>query len=316
MTALLNCSCGRIGTHSAVVTVDVAAAAVVAVGAVVAAVAVVAAAVVILVLPPLLALLVLPSPLAIPPFLIVSPPPHRLVSPLSRHIVFPPPPIALVLIVFVVFVVVGGVGAVVPLRWAGTVVIGMPRGIPKPSAGRWGGGPSSWRGSCRSSFPPFPVAVPPCVSVSTASLLSSSSASSSIPSLLLFVPPSLRIALVIFSPLAVVKPVLLSSNRSRCCGTSHHFRERSSHYRRRRFLWWHRAVSGMEREEMEKTNHDGNRGSFSGHTAWASHPMGPPFVLLRPQFLPSNTNKPAHIPLERGGAAVVAPLASEGAGHY
>ena len=97
-----------------------------------------------LVLPLLLVLLVRPLLLVIPSLLVVSPP-HCLVSSLSRRVVFPLRPIALVLIlvVFVVFVVVGGVGVVVPLRWAGTVVIGTPRNIPNPFPGRWGGGPSS-----------------------------------------------------------------------------------------------------------------------------------------------------------------------------
>ena len=56
-------------------------------------------------------------------------------------------------------------------------------------------------------------------------------------------------------------------------------------------------------EKKTKTNHNEGCGSFSGHTAWASHFMGPPFM-----FLLSNTSieqqRAAHIPMERGGAGV------------
>jgi len=41
--------------------------------------------------------------------------------------------------------------------------------------------------------------------------------------------------------------------------------------------------------------------------------MGPPLIVLPPKFPPLSRNKPAHIPLERGGGGYDCILASEGA---
>jgi len=74
-----------------------------------------------------------------------------------------------------------------------------------------------------------------------------------------------------------------------------------------------RATVLLSRSQRNGEGGNGeNEPRFPSRFVFGTHCMGLPYhgsplVLLHPQFLPSNANKPAHIPLEREGAAVVAP---------